>query len=75
MEFVVLVLEQVFDKDRETATRIMLEVHSEGFGVCGIFPYDIAEAKLTKVLSFACRDGQPLQCVLKRSSSTARNGE
>jgi ATP-dependent Clp protease adaptor protein ClpS len=75
MEFVVLVLEQVFDKDRETATRIMLEVHSEGFGVCGIFPYDIAEAKLTKVLSFARRDGQPLQCVLERSSSTARNGE
>ena len=75
MEFVVQVLEEVFGKDRETATRIMLEAHSEGFGVCGIYPYDIAEAKVTEVLSFARRHGHPLQCVLERSSSTARNGE
>jgi ATP-dependent Clp protease adaptor protein ClpS len=75
MEFVVQVLEEVFGKDRETATRIMLEAHSEGFGVCGIYPYDIAEAKVTEVLSFARRYGHPLQCVLERSSSTARNGE
>jgi ATP-dependent Clp protease adaptor protein ClpS len=75
MEFVVLVLEEVFGKDRETATRIMLEAHSEGSGVCGIYPYDIAEAKVTEVLSFARRHGHPLQCVLERSSSTARNGE
>jgi ATP-dependent Clp protease adaptor protein ClpS len=75
MEFVVQVLEDVFGKDRETATRIMLEAHSEGFGVCGIYPYDIAEAKVTEVLSFTRRHGHPLQCVLERSSSTARNGE
>jgi ATP-dependent Clp protease adapter protein ClpS len=75
MEFVVQVLEAVFGKDRETATRIMLEAHSEGFGVCGIYPYDIAEAKVTEVLSFARRHGHPLQCVLERSSSTVRNGE
>jgi ATP-dependent Clp protease adaptor protein ClpS len=75
MEFVVQVLEEVFGKDRETATRIMLETHSEGFGICGIYPYDIAEAKVTGVLSFARRHGHPLQCVLERSSSIARNGE
>ena len=75
MEFVVQVLKEVFGKDRETATRIMLETHSEGFGICGIYPYDIAEAKVTGVLSFARRHGHPLQCALERSSSIARNGE
>jgi ATP-dependent Clp protease adapter protein ClpS len=75
MEFVVQVLEGVFCKDRETATRIMLEIHREGFGVCGIYPYDIAGAKVTEVLSLARRDGHPLQCVLERSSSIARNDE
>jgi ATP-dependent Clp protease adaptor protein ClpS len=75
MEFVVQVLEEIFDKDRETATRIMLETHREGSGVCGIYPCDIAEAKVTEVLSFAHRHGYPLQCVLQRSSSTARNGQ
>jgi ATP-dependent Clp protease adapter protein ClpS len=67
MEFVVRVLEEIFGKDRETATRIMLEAHSEGFGACGIYPYDIAEAKVTEVLSFARRHVHPLQCVLERS--------
>jgi ATP-dependent Clp protease adaptor protein ClpS len=67
MEFVVHVLEKVLGKDRETATRIMLEAHNEGFGVCGIYPCDIAEAKVTEVISFASRHGHPLQCVLERS--------
>jgi ATP-dependent Clp protease adaptor protein ClpS len=75
MEFVVQVLEEVFGKDREAAMRIMLEVHSEGFGVCGIYPYDVAEAKVAEVLGFARRHGHPLQCVLERRSSTAPNGE
>jgi ATP-dependent Clp protease adaptor protein ClpS len=74
MEFVVQVLEEIFGKDRETATRIMLETHREGFGICGIYPYDIAETKVTEVLSFARRHGHALQCVLERSSSTASNG-
>jgi len=65
MEFVVQVLEEMFGKDHETATRIMLETHREGFGVCGIYPYDIAEAKVSEVLGFARRHGHPLQCVLK----------
>jgi ATP-dependent Clp protease adaptor protein ClpS len=75
MEFVVEVLEGVFGKDRETATRIMLEVHHAGYGICGIYPYDIADAKMTEVINFARQHQHPLQCVLERSSSTAQHGE
>lgn len=69
MEFVVHVLERVFDKDRETATRIMLEVHHKGILACGIYPYDAAVAKVREVLDFAREHQHPLQCVLERSSS------
>jgi ATP-dependent Clp protease adaptor protein ClpS len=72
MEFVVEILEEVFDKDRESAIRIMLETHREGSSVCGIYPYDIAEAKVREVLNAAREHKYPLQCVLERSSSTAR---
>jgi len=65
MEFVVHVLERVFDKDRETATRIMLEIHNEGTGICGIYPYDAADAKVTEVLDLAHQHQHPLQCVLE----------
>jgi ATP-dependent Clp protease adaptor protein ClpS len=75
MEFVVEILERVFDKDREGAIRIMLETHREGFGVCGIYPYDIAEAKVAEVLDAAREHEYPFQCVLERSSSIARDGE
>ena len=75
MEFVVEILEQVFDRDREGAIRIMLEIHHEGSGVCGIYPLDIAEAKVTEVLNAAREHNYPLQCVLQRGSSTARDGE
>jgi ATP-dependent Clp protease adapter protein ClpS len=74
MEFVVQVLKRVFGKDRQTATRLMLEIHNRGFGTCGIYPYDIADAKVT-VLNFARRHEHPLQCVLERSSSAAQSGE
>ena len=69
MEFVVHVLERVFDKDRETATRIMLDIHKEGTGTCGIYPYDAAEAKVSEVLDLAREHQHPLQCVLEPSSS------
>jgi ATP-dependent Clp protease adapter protein ClpS len=69
MEFVVHVLEHMFGKDRETATRIMLEIHKEGVGTCGIYPYDVANAKVTEVLDFARQHQHPLQCVLWQSSS------
>jgi ATP-dependent Clp protease adapter protein ClpS len=69
MEFVVDVLQRLFGKDFETATRIMLEIHHEGVGTCGVYPSDVADAKVSEVLDFAHQHGQPLQCVLEPSSS------
>jgi ATP-dependent Clp protease adapter protein ClpS len=69
MEFVVQVLERVFGKDSETATRIMLEIHENGIGTCGVYPYEVADAKVREVLSFAREHQHPLQCVLERSSA------
>lgn len=69
MEFVVQVLQRIFDMDRATATRIMLQIHNEGTGSCGIYPYDAAKAKVTEVLDFARSHQHPLQCVLESNSS------
>ncbi len=66
MEFVVAVLERFFRKNREEATRIMLHVHQRGVGVCGVFPYDVAETKVTQVVDFARRSEHPLQCTLEK---------
>ena len=62
MEFVVEVLERFFNKNREQATQIMLQVHTKGSGVCGIYPLDIAETKVSQVLVLAKEQGHPLQC-------------
>ncbi len=67
MEFVVMILEKHFNKDHEGATQIMLKVHTEGRALCGIYPYEIAETKVTLVTQEAQRDGHPLQCVLERT--------
>jgi ATP-dependent Clp protease adaptor protein ClpS len=66
MEFVVLVLERFFNKDRETATRIMLHVHHHGIGECGIYTYEVAETKVTQVMDFARKHQHPLQCVMEK---------
>jgi len=63
MEFVVIVLQEYFNKDREAATQIMLRIHLEGRGICGVFPKDIAATKVDKVLEAAKKAGHPLQCV------------
>jgi len=65
MEFVVECIERFFNKSREQATQIMLQVHTEGVGVCGIYPHDIAETKMNQVLNFAKELQHPLQCVIK----------
>ena len=62
MEFVVEVLERFFKKSREQATQIMLQVHNKGSSVCGIYPLDIADTKVSQVLDFAKEHGHPLQC-------------
>src|SRR3954453_8905369 len=66
MEFVVLVLEKFFQKDVETATKIMLHVHHHGIGECGVFTYEIAETKVTQVMDFARKHQHPLQCVMEK---------
>ncbi|RLA13480.1 MAG: ATP-dependent Clp protease adapter ClpS [Gammaproteobacteria bacterium] len=62
MEFVVHVLEAIFAHNRESATRIMLNVHKSGKGVCGIYSRDIAETKVTQVNSYSRENKHPLLC-------------
>jgi ATP-dependent Clp protease adaptor protein ClpS len=66
MEFVVYVLERFFQKSREEATTIMLHVHQNGVGVCGVFTYDVAETKVSQVLDLAKRHEHPLQCTMEK---------
>ena len=63
MEFVVLVLQEFFSKDREAATQIMLQIHLDGKGVCGVYSKDIAATKVDQVMDAARKSGHPLQCV------------
>jgi len=65
MEFVVIILERFFSKNREDATRIMLHVHQKGIGVCGIYTREIAETKVRQVLNYAQEHHHPLQCTLE----------
>ena len=63
MEFVVVVIQEFFNKDRETATQIMLKIHLDGKGVCGVFSKDVAATKVDQVTEAARKNGHPLQCV------------
>ena len=63
MEFVVVVLQEYFSKDRETATQIMLKIHLDGKGVCGVYTKDVAATKVDQVLAAAKKAGHPLQCL------------
>jgi ATP-dependent Clp protease adaptor protein ClpS len=67
MDFVVAVLEKFFAKNREQATQIMLKVHRDGMGVCGVYPRDIATIKVEQVISFARQHQHPLQCVMEEN--------
>lgn len=65
MEFVVMVLQEYFKRDLETATQIMLKIHHEGRGVCGVYTRDVAATKVELVLAAARRAGHPLQCIME----------
>jgi len=67
MDFVVQVLERFFAKNREDATRIMLEVHTAGRGICGVFTHEIAETKTAQVNDFAREHRHPLLCTLEQA--------
>jgi ATP-dependent Clp protease adaptor protein ClpS len=62
MEFVVVVLQEFFSKDREAATQIMLKIHLDGKAVCGVYSQDVAATKVTQVMDAARHAGHPLQC-------------
>jgi len=65
MEFVVMVLQQFFQRDLEAATQIMLKIHHEGRGICGVYTKDVAATKVELVLAAARRAGHPLQCIME----------
>lgn len=67
MDFVVMVLQDYFGKDKEMATRIMLQVHHEGRGVCGVYPRDIASTRVAQVTSRARQAGHPLVCTMEEA--------
>jgi ATP-dependent Clp protease adaptor protein ClpS len=66
MEFVVDVLQHIFQKNREEATKIMLHVHQKGVGICGVYTYEIAETKVTQTVDYARKNQHPLQCTLEK---------
>ena len=66
MEFVIYVLQSVFKKNYEDAKTIMLTIHNEGKGICGIFPLDIAETKANQVVEFARINQHPLECKVQK---------
>ncbi len=65
MEFVVHILEDFFNMNREKATQIMLNVHTKGMGVCGVYSRDIAETKVELVNAYAKENQHPLKCVME----------
>jgi ATP-dependent Clp protease adaptor protein ClpS len=67
MEFVVDVLERIFSLDRTRATRIMLQVHTQGKGVCGVFTFEIAETKVAQVMTYARQHQHPLLCTMEET--------
>lgn len=67
MEFVVEVLEAIFGMQRTRATQVMLEVHTKGKGVCGVFGFEIAETKVAQVMSVAEQQQHPLLCTMEES--------
>jgi ATP-dependent Clp protease adaptor protein ClpS len=68
MEFVVYVLESVFDMNRETATRLVLQIHHQGKGECGIYPVSVAAARAKLVQDLAREHQHPLSCVMEPAS-------
>ena len=67
MDFVVLVLTRFFSMNRERATQIMLKVHMEGRGICGVYPRDVAATKVEQVSAFARQHQHPLACIMEKN--------
>jgi len=67
MEFVVNILESVFGMERTRATQVMLEVHTKGKGICGVYNFEIAETKVAQVMSISRQHQHPLLCTMEES--------
>ena len=67
MDFVVQVLQKIFSMDRSNATRVMLQVHTEGKGICGVYTYEIAETKVVQVTGLAQQHQHPLLCTMEEN--------
>ena len=67
MEFVVMIIQEYFHQDQESATRIMLQVHLEGKGVCGVYTKDVASTKVQQVVDRSREAGHPLQCTMEEA--------
>jgi len=67
MEFVVQVLQGIFSMDRSSATRVMLEVHTKGKGICGVYTFEIAETKVAQVTGLAQQHQHPLLCTMEET--------
>ncbi|MDX1507022.1 MAG: ATP-dependent Clp protease adapter ClpS [Woeseiaceae bacterium] len=67
MEFVVDILETVFGMERTRATQVMLEVHTKGKGICGVYNFEIAETKVAQVMGIARQHQHPLLCTMEES--------
>ncbi|NOQ77149.1 MAG: ATP-dependent Clp protease adapter ClpS [Methylococcaceae bacterium] len=65
MDFVIEVLEYLFSMGHDSATKTMMQVHTEGLAQCGIFTFEIAEAKVEQANSYAQQHGHPLQCTME----------
>tara|TARA_A100001037_G_C15031677_1_gene581250 strand:- start:19 stop:261 length:243 start_codon:yes stop_codon:yes gene_type:complete len=66
MEFVVIVLVRIFGMSQEKATEVMLNVHRRGVGICGVYPFEVAETKVTQVMDLARRNEHPLHCTMEK---------
>ena len=66
MEFVANIIQKVFNKTQDDATRIMLQIHTEGIGICGMYPFEIAETKMNQVLNLSKEASHPLQCIIEK---------
>ena len=66
MDFVVQVLEVIFNKAHEDAMNIMLQIHKSGQGLCGVYTFEIAETKVAEVMIAARQAQHPLQCTMEK---------
>lgn len=69
MEFVVWVLQNIFHKPHDESVRLMLDVHTKGSGLCGVYPFDVAQTKVNQVKNTAQGEGHPLECIMEIESS------